>query len=123
MTDRNSLAGVVRAYAAAKETSLRLLIGAEIVPFDGPAMVLLPTDRTAYGRLSRLITTGRRRAAKGSCRIGMSDVLENSDGLICCVPLSTESRLRREGGYAPEKKCILSDSELRKIFDAFGDRC
>ena len=53
VTDRNSLAGVVRAHVAAKEAGLRLLIGAEIVPSDGPALVFLASDRAAYGRLSR----------------------------------------------------------------------
>jgi hypothetical protein len=93
VTDRNSLAGVVRAHVAAKEAGLRLLIGAEIVPTDGPALVLLASDRAAYGRLSRLITVGRRRAPKGECRLTMSDVADHTDGLICCVPLSTETRL------------------------------
>src|SRR5690349_519856 len=69
ITDRNSLAGVVRAHVAAKETGLKLLIGAEISPIDAPPAVLLATDRAAYGRLSRLITCGRRRAPKGECHL------------------------------------------------------
>ncbi|HQX51434.1 MAG TPA: PHP domain-containing protein, partial [Planctomycetaceae bacterium] len=56
VTDRNSLAGVVRAHVAAKEAGLKLIVGAEIVPVDGPSVVLLATNRDAYGRLSRLIT-------------------------------------------------------------------
>src|SRR5271169_3931705 len=56
ITDRNSLAGVVRAHAAAKDMQLKLLIGAELTPVDAPTIVLLATDRKAYGRLSRLIT-------------------------------------------------------------------
>ena len=65
ITDRNSLAGVVRAHVAAKEVGLKLLIGAEITPVDVLPVVLLATDRSAYGRLSRLITRGRRNAQKG----------------------------------------------------------
>src|SRR3954447_20312905 len=34
VTDRNSLAGVVRAHIVAKEVGLQLLIGAEIKPSD-----------------------------------------------------------------------------------------
>ena len=37
ITDCNSLAGVVRAHAAAKQVGLKLLIGAEIVPCDAPS--------------------------------------------------------------------------------------
>ena len=56
ITDRNSVAGVVRAHVAAKETGLKLVIGAEIAPSDAPPLVLLATDRAAYGRLCRLLT-------------------------------------------------------------------
>ena len=69
ITDRNSLAGVVRAHIAAKEVGLQLIIGAEITPTDAPPVVLWPTDRAAYGRLCRLITRGRRNAPKGECRL------------------------------------------------------
>ena len=47
VTDRNSLAGVVRVHVAAKEAGLKLIIGAEIVPEDGPSVVLLASDRNA----------------------------------------------------------------------------
>src|SRR5687767_14011525 len=36
IADRNSLAGVVRAHAAAKSVGLKLLIGAELTPTDAP---------------------------------------------------------------------------------------
>src|SRR6188508_2121038 len=40
ITDRNSLAGIVRAHGPAKELGLKLLIGAEMTPVDGPPIVL-----------------------------------------------------------------------------------
>ena len=82
VTDRNSLAGVVRMHLAAKQRCLKLLIGAEIVPLDAPPVVLLAPTREAYGRLSRLITTGRRRTVKGDCRITLDDLAAHSEGLI-----------------------------------------
>jgi error-prone DNA polymerase len=85
ITDRNSLAGVVRAHGAAKDAGLKLLVGAEITPDDAPPVVLLPTDRAAYGRLASLITRGRRRAEKGECRLSFADVAELSEGLLACV--------------------------------------
>ena len=85
VTDRNSLAGVVRAHVAAKEHGLKLIVGAEITPDDAPPVVLWPTDRAAYGRLARLITRGRRRAEKGACRLTLDDVAAHSDGLIAGV--------------------------------------
>jgi error-prone DNA polymerase len=85
ITDRNSLAGVVRAHAAAKQVGLKLLIGAEIHPTNAPPVVLLATDRAAYGRLARLITRGRRNAEKGECRITFDDIAEYSAGLLAGV--------------------------------------
>ena len=68
ITDECSLAGVVRAHVAAKAHQLKLLIGAEFRVEGGPQMVLLATDRNAYGNLSQLITTARRRSAKDNLR-------------------------------------------------------
>ncbi|MGO9115328.1 MAG: error-prone DNA polymerase [Thermoguttaceae bacterium] len=85
VTDRNSLAGVVRAHVAAKEHGLKLIPGAEITPEDARCVVLWPTDRAAYGRLARLITRGRRRAEKGACRLTLDDLAAHSDGLIAGV--------------------------------------
>ena len=89
ITDAHSAAGVVRAHGAAKEVGLKLLIGAEIRPVDAPAVVLWATDRASYGRLSRLITVGRRRAEKGDCRLTFADVSQHAEGLICGVLLKT----------------------------------
>ena len=123
VTDRNSLAGVVRAHVAAKEAGLRLLVGAEIVPEDGPAIVLLAMDREGYGRLSRLITTGRRRSEKGACRILLQDVAEASAGLLCGIPLSRETQLRYRREYQPGTDVDVADAELRRLQQIFSDRC
>jgi error-prone DNA polymerase len=85
VTDRNSLAGVVRAHIAAKEAGLKLLIGAELHPEDSPPLVVWATDRKAYGRLSRLLTIGRRRAEKGQCRLTLADIAQHAEGLIAGV--------------------------------------
>jgi error-prone DNA polymerase len=85
VTDRNSLAGVVRAHIAAKEVGLPLVIGAEITPIDAPPVVLWATDRASYGRLCRLITRGRRNAPKGECALTQQDVAEFAEGLVAGV--------------------------------------
>src|SRR5688572_25866090 len=38
ITDRESVAGVVRAHVAAKEVQLKLVIGAAVYPLDGPPL-------------------------------------------------------------------------------------
>ncbi|MFN5587946.1 MAG: PHP domain-containing protein, partial [Planctomyces sp.] len=123
ITDRNSLAGIVRAHVAAKESGVRLIVGAEIVPEDGPAMALLPVNRAGYGRLSSLITAGRRRVDKGQCRILMSDVADYSADLYCCLPLSTETRLRYERRCLPGVSRDLPEDTLLTVRAIFGDRC
>ena len=82
ITDCNSVAGLVRAHAEAKKLGQRILVGAELQLADGRCLVALPTDREAYGRLTRLITVGRRRAEKGSCELHMEDVEAHGQGIL-----------------------------------------
>ncbi len=69
IADRNTLAGVVRAYSALKDIPTpkpRLLVGARLVFRDGaPDILAYPTDRAAYGSLCRLLSAGKMRAPKG----------------------------------------------------------
>jgi error-prone DNA polymerase len=76
LTDECSVAGVVRAYVAAKGHGLKLIVGAEFRLEDGLRCVLLAQDRHGYGRLCRLITRGRRAAPKGQYRLGRNDFAE-----------------------------------------------
>jgi error-prone DNA polymerase len=82
VADRNTLAGVVRAHQAAKQAGIKLVVGARLDLQDAPSMLCFPTDRAAYGRLSRLITLGRRRAPKGECEIYLEDVFVHSGGQL-----------------------------------------
>lgn len=82
VTDRNTLAGVVRAHRAAKDAGIRLLVGARLDLQDAPSLLCFPTDRAAYARLSQLITLGRRRASKGECEIYLEDVFAHSGGQL-----------------------------------------
>lgn len=110
ITDRDTVAGVVRGFTPAKELNFKYIVGSEIHLTDGPAMVLWPTDRSAYGRLCRLISRGRRRAKKGKCELRFDDVAELSDGIIA--------------GMIPSLDPSQSLSRfLRTDFrDTFGDR-
>ncbi len=79
ITDECSLAGVVRAHAAAREQGLKLIVGSELHCEEGLALVLLATSRAGYARLSALISRARRRSAKGEYRLLRED-------LACGVP-------------------------------------
>lgn len=86
IADRNTLAGVVRAYAAWQELEgpkPRLLTGARLSFVDGtPDILAYPTDRAAYGRLCRLLSMGKLHAPKGECHITKDDLLQWQDGLL-----------------------------------------
>jgi len=84
LTDECSLAGVVRAHVAAKAQGLKLIVGSEFRLVDGLRLVLLAMDRAGYGRLSQLITTARRRSAKGEYVLTRNDL---ADGMAGCVVL------------------------------------
>ncbi len=90
IADRNSLAGVVRAYEALDQMDLphkpKLLIGARLVFADNsPEILAYPIDRAAYGRLCRLLTLGNRRAKKGECILHLSDLQEHREDLLLVV--------------------------------------
>ena len=78
ITDRNTLAGVVRAHLAAREKNIKLIIGARLDFTDAPSLLCLPMNKKAYSHLSQLITLGRRRAPKGACNIKFDDFLERA---------------------------------------------
>src|SRR5580692_7612309 len=75
IADRNSFAGVVRAYDEAKKRTIKLIVGVRLVTVDGFEVIAYPTDRAAYGRLCRLLSAGNRDAKKGECHIGFADIL------------------------------------------------
>ena len=81
ITDRNTLAGIVRAHAAAKDMNLKMIVGAKLV-LDNVSLLAYPTNRSAYGRLCRLLSLGQRRAVKGQCILTLDDVYDYADGLI-----------------------------------------
>ncbi len=80
--DHNSLAGVVRAHVAAKEEGMELRVGARVNLEDAPSFLVYPRDRNAYGRLSRLLTLGQRRAEKGKCQLFLKDLQAHREGQI-----------------------------------------
>ena len=82
ITDRNSLAGAVRAHVAAKAVGIRLVVGVRLDLAEGSSFLCFPTNRAAYGLLTRLLTLGMQRAPKGQCIIDRDDVLAHSAGQI-----------------------------------------
>jgi error-prone DNA polymerase len=111
--DRNSLAGVVRAHAKAKaeDVGIQFILGCRLDFADGsPSTLCYPTDRAAYGRLTKLLTVGQRREKKGACELHWEDLVQHGEGqLIIVIP-------------PPE----LGDDfahDLERVAQAFPGRC
>jgi error-prone DNA polymerase len=127
LADRNTVAGVVRAWSALKALrqhgllppdlrregsgpgelavdedqtidpalseevkrraqDFKLILGARLVFNDGtPDILAYPETRAGWGRLTRLLTLGNRRAKKGECEIGLSDLLAAPEDMLLIV--------------------------------------
>ncbi|OYU36983.1 error-prone DNA polymerase [Novosphingobium sp. PASSN1] len=98
VADANSMAGVVRIHGEAKALGLRPVIGCRIETVEGLAFLAYPADRTAYGRLCRLISAGRMARldgewqAKGVCEIDLALLAAHSEGvhLVLLPPVDLE---------------------------------
>ena len=108
VTDRNSFAGVVRAHQAAKEVGIRLIVGCRLDLADGMSLLAFPVDRAAYGRLTRLLTLGKRREAKGECRLDYDDLAAHGAGQIVVV-LPPEDFSSGWAEFTAFAACIAAD--------------
>ncbi|HRE98993.1 MAG TPA: error-prone DNA polymerase [Pirellulaceae bacterium] len=142
ITDEASLAGVVRAFGAARRSDLKLIVGTELRLDDGGACVLWARDRAGYGRLCRLLTLGRRRAPKGECRLTFDDLAAASEGLLVGVlsdpfagdefarAVARRSPLERASAKRQSSPCGAGDrsidprdpARLGRWRELFGDR-
>ncbi len=90
IADLNSLAGVVRAHIAAKEADMHVLPACRLRLLDGVEILCLPQNRTAWGRLCRMLTRGKRAAKKGACHLTLDDVVEfGADQIFIALPPDT----------------------------------
>ncbi|HWT07820.1 MAG TPA: PHP domain-containing protein, partial [Roseomonas sp.] len=85
VADRNSFAGVVRAHVAAQEHALRYLPGVRLCLVDGCEYLAWPSDRAAWGRLTRLLSEGRMAAPKGECRIDRAALVAHVQGSVMAM--------------------------------------
>ncbi|PTR01660.1 error-prone DNA polymerase [Mucilaginibacter yixingensis] len=97
ITDRNTVAGVVRAHMAVANLNKQLRerdepeIAFTTIPAcrldlaDGPSLLAYPTDITAWGRLCALLSKGNLRTEKGKCQLYQADVFEHQQGIIFVI--------------------------------------
>ena len=124
IADRNSFAGIVRAYdawktiekkkieeakqtGAPKKETVKLLVGTRLVTIDGFEILAYPTDRAAYGRLCRLLTAGNRKTKKGEkgeCLLTFEDILAANEVRCSSRYLRRNCRPSLSNGF----QCLLA---------------
>jgi error-prone DNA polymerase len=103
ITDECSVAGVVRAYAEARELKVKLIIGSEIALKDGLKLVLLATNLNGYGNLCELITLARGRAEKGCYELSRRDLPDRIDDcLVIWCPSEDANPKPENADYAEQ---------------------
>ncbi|MBB3588396.1 error-prone DNA polymerase [Sphingomonas sp. BK481] len=85
ISDIGSVAGVVRGWEAQKATGVRMIAGARVDLACGRRLLLYPTDRPAWSRLTRLLTVGKKRAGKGKCELHWHDLEPWSEGMVAIL--------------------------------------
>lgn len=124
ITDECSFAGIVKAYEAAKEQEIKLLVGAEFRLAEG-LFVLLAINREGYGQISHLISMARRRAEKGEYELQFSDLLQGIEQSILLWQPRPPAAEALAGELAKQLQQYQSQCLAvgRKISDTYKDRC
>ena len=108
LADLGTVAGMVRGWQGQKATGVRLIAGTRVTLDDGRALLLYPTDRAAWSRMTRLLTIGKSRAGKGGCDLAWGDVVAHAEGLVAIL--------------VPDLPGDLVARDLGQLRDTFGDR-
>src|SRR5689334_9097939 len=113
ITDRNTLAGIVRAHAAAKAKGMRTITGCRLDLIDGASLLTYPTNKEAYAQLCLLVTRGNSRTEKGKCDLYKQDAYEHAKGMkfIVVPPASLNPMFDFDDGFK---------NQLAEYHEAFG---
>lgn len=97
ITDRNTVAGVVRAHMTVTninkilrekeepEIAFTTIPACRLDLADGPSLLAYPTNITAWGRLCALLSKGNLRTEKGQCLLYQADVFEHQEGIVFII--------------------------------------
>src|SRR6266550_4107274 len=108
LLDRNGVYGAQRFSVAAREHSVRPIIGAELSMEDGSILPVLVENRTGYKNLCGLLTQSHLRSEKGNCAVRWDDLAEFAQGLVALFG----------SGSARAPQTIANRAQL--LIDAFG---
>ncbi len=114
ITDRNSMAGVVRAHQAAKLKGIGFIPACRLDLIDGASLLAYPTNVAAWGRLCALLSKGNLRAEKGKCDLYKQDVYEHKKGIkfIVIPPAVLNERFDFDDSFK---------QDLKEYYEVLGD--
>ena len=97
ITDRNSLAGIVRCHQRAEEAGVRMLVGCRLDLTDGTSLLVYPQDRPGYARLCRLLSARQKPRRQGCAAIWPGRMWPRmpTNCWPCCCPISPTTRCDR----------------------------
>lgn len=106
INDRNTLAGIVRGYAAAKKCGMRIIVSSRLDLIDGPSLLAFPTNKQGYAQLSTLLSTGNLRAEKGKCDLYKADVFQYAKNmkLIAVPPIELDENFHISVAFRQQLK-------------------
>lgn len=101
ITDHNTLAGIVRAHAAAKLKGIRIIPACRLNLLDGPSLLCYPTTKEGYAKLSALLSEGNLRAEKGECHLYKADVFRYAGDMkfIVVPPVALSAAFEFEDSF------------------------
>jgi error-prone DNA polymerase len=113
ITDRNTLAGIVRAHAAARKAGIHLIPACRLDLMGGPSLLAYPTTKEAYSSLSGLLSKGNLRTEKGKCELYREDVYACREAMkwIAIPPRILNGQFELEATF---------ERQLREYKEAFG---
>jgi len=105
LTDECSVAGVVRAWEAAQECGLHLIVGSEFVWGD-LRLVALARDAQGWGNLCEFITAARAAAPKGQYHVGPGSPFSLLEG--CELLLAPDRERFDASDFVAVSACVSS---------------
>src|ERR1700726_3329124 len=117
--DRDGMYGAPRFYMAAKKSSVRALIGAEVTSEEGWRYPLLVESRKGYQNICRLITSMKLRAKKGEGQISRREIAAhpgNDGGGLICLTGGDEGPLAHALTSGGMETAVNSVQQLCELF-------
>jgi len=117
LCDRDGVYGAPRFFAAAKENSIRAIIGSELTMEDSSVLPVLVETRTGYQNLCRLLTRAHLRAPKGESKVLWDELPEFASGLVALTG-DDEGPLARALQRDAHSEAEARLAQLKNIFGA-----